>query len=74
MTEYIVETRIHLNVDNDEDAKLQIATLLALYRTGVEEGALLMSDIEMGLLRDDEPVDLPFGNFTSNNVYPFKKD
>jgi len=67
MAEYIAETRIHLDVDNDEDGKRQIAILLALYRIGVEEGQLKMSDLEIGLLRDNQPVDLPVEGLPPND-------
>lgn len=59
---YIIETRVHLTVADDEEAKLQIATMLGLYKIAVEEGAFKITDIELGLLRDGEPVPLPLSN------------
>jgi hypothetical protein len=71
MTTYTIETRLILKeeVDNDEHAKMQVATLLMLYKIGVEENQLAISDIEMGLLRDEQPIDLPV---PEENVYQMK--
>jgi hypothetical protein len=62
MTEYIIETRIHATLKGDEEAKGFIAFLLGLYKLGVDEGDLKITDIEMGLLRDGNPVELPLDN------------
>lgn len=72
MTEYIVETRIFIKAEDDEQAKLQIAALLGLYKLGGKDGVLMIRDIEMGLLRDNESVELPIDNV--HQLYPRKEN
>jgi hypothetical protein len=72
MTEYIVETRIFIKAEDDEQAKLQIATLLGLYKLGGEDGVLKIRGIEMGLLRDNKSVDLPIDNV--HQLYPRREN
>lgn len=61
MTIYTIETRIILKdeIATDDEAKMQIATVLHLLRLCVEEGSLAIDGVELGLLRDDKTVDLP---------------
>jgi len=61
VTEYIIEMRMKLKpeIGTDEEAKLQIATLLHVIKLCVEETSMSIDDIEIGLLRDNESVDLP---------------
>lgn len=59
MPEYIIHTRIHCSLEDDDEAKLQVANLLVLYKIAVEESNLQIDGVELGLLRDGQPVELP---------------